>query len=318
MIHGNVFTIHVTEHDAGKRADTIVASYVSGCSRTLAAALILRGEIRVQGAVKKPGYKLKAGDEIRGHIPPPEPVPFEPEPIGLDILYEDGHLIVINKPPGLVVHPAPGHYTGTLVNALLYHCPDLEGIGGKLRPGIVHRLDKDTSGALVVAKNADAQECLASQFKSREVKKTYLALVHGEPRTDSGVILLPIGRHPVHRKKMSTFSKKGRAAETSWKIRERFQEAALLKIRLKTGRTHQIRVHCAAIHHPVIGDDVYCTRKRGKNLPKNLSLLIQSAPRQMLHAWHLEFTHPVTEKKMCFESPLPNDMDSLLNALRNV
>jgi 23S rRNA pseudouridine1911/1915/1917 synthase len=317
MADRNAFTIRVVEQDAGKRVDALVASFISGCSRTLAADLILKGNILVQGAVKKPGYKLKAGDEIRGCIPPPESVSFEPEPIDMDILYEDAHLIVINKPPGLVVHPAPGHYTGTLVNGLLYHCPDLEGIGGKIRPGIVHRLDKDTSGTLVVAKTARVQENLSLQFKSRTVKKTYLTIVHGEIRGNRGDILLPVGRHPVHRKKMSVVSKKGRDAETSWQVRERFYGSALLEVRLKTGRTHQIRVHFSAIHHPVIGDETYGNRNAGKDLPKALSQIIQSAPRQMLHAWRLEFRHPVTEKNLCFESPVPPDMNELMADLRN-
>jgi len=310
MISRGTFKILIHNQDAGKRMDAFVASLISGCSRSLAVNLILRGEIRIGGNLKKPGYKLKAGDEISGRIPRPEPIPFEPEPIELNILYEDTHLIVINKQPGLVIHPAPGHHTGTLVNGLLYHCPDLGGIGGKLRPGIVHRLDRNTSGTLVAAKNAVAQEHLASQFKSRKTVKTYLALVHGEVREASGTILLPIGRHPVHRKKMSAFSKKGRDAETHWRVMEYFCGATLLKLGLKTGRTHQIRVHCSAMNHPVIGDDVYCGRRAGKNFP------LKSVPRQMLHAWRLEFTHPVTEKIMRFESPIPEDMDGLIKVLR--
>lgn len=306
----------VISQQSGRRLDTIVASLIPDCSRSFAADLIRKGNIRVQGAVKKPGYKVKTGDEISGNIPPPDPIHFEPEQIEIDILYEDEYLIVISKRPGLVVHPAPGHYTGTLVNGLLYHCPDFKGIGGKLRPGIVHRLDKDTSGTMVVAKNAATLEHLALQFKSRTVKKTYLALVHGETKEDSGIISLPVGRHPVHRKKMSTFSRKGRDAETLWKVRDRFEGATLLDINLKTGRTHQIRVHCAAIGHPVIGDEVYGSRKAGR-LPAKLSKLIkEGASRQMLHAWQLRFTHPATGKTMLFESPLLADMHELINALK--
>lgn len=318
LLHSSHLSISDLSHEVGRRLDTVVASLIPGCSRSYAADLIRKGSIRVRGTVKKPAYRLKAGDEIRGHIPSPEPLHFEPEPIEIDILYEDGHLIVINKQPGLVVHPAPGHYSGTLVNGLLYHCPDLEGIGGKLRPGIVHRLDKDTSGTLIVAKNAVALESLALQFKSRTIRKKYLAMVHGEIRGESGVISLPVGRHPVHRKKMSTFSRKGRPAETLWKVRERFQGAALLDIDLKTGRTHQIRVHCAAINHPVIGDDVYCGRRTGSLMLAKLShLLKKEGFRQMLHAWQLEFVHPVSEKTMRFESPVPADMSELIDALRN-
>ncbi len=296
--------------------DALVAACVSECSRSLAADLILKGEIRVRESIKKPGYRVKSGDEIRGCIPQPEPVSYLPEPIELDILYEDGHLIVVNKQPGLVVHPAPGHYTGTLVNALLYHCPDLKGIGGKLRPGIVHRLDMDTSGVLAVAKNAEAQDHLSAQFKSRTVKKTYLALVHGEVRADAGTVSLPIGRHPVHRKKMSTHAARAREAETAWRVKERFPGAALLEVSLKTGRTHQIRVHCAAIRHPVIGDEVYGGSGTGKNLPKAVSILIQSAKRQMLHARRLEFTHPATGQRISIEAPVPQDMAALISGLR--
>lgn len=297
--------------------DALVAACVSECSRSLAADLILKGEIRVRERIKKPGYRVKPGDEIRGCIPRPEPVSYLPEPIELDILYEDGHLIVINKQPGLVVHPAPGHYTGTLVNALLYHCPDLKGIGGKLRPGIVHRLDMDTSGVLAVAKNAEAQDHLSAQFKSRTVKKTYLALVHGEVRPDAGTVSLPIGRHPVHRKKMSTHAARAREAETAWRVKERFPGATLLEVSLKTGRTHQIRVHCAAIHHPVIGDEVYGSRGAEKNLPKAVSFVIRSANRQMLHAWRLEFSHPATGQGILIEAPVPQDMAGQIAGLRN-
>ncbi|MDM8525027.1 RluA family pseudouridine synthase [Desulfococcaceae bacterium HSG8] len=316
MAGRNIFTIRVSEEDAGKRLDTLVASFVSECSRTFAANLIIRKDILVQGNAKKPGYRVKTCDEICGHIPSPEPLNSEPEPIDLDILYEDEHLVVVNKQPGLVVHPAPGHYTGTLVNGLLYHCDHLEGIGGKLRPGIVHRLDKDTSGTLVVAKNTAAHENLSLQFKQRTIRKIYLALVHGETKAESGVISMPIGRHPVHRKKMSVSARKSREAETSWQVKARFQGITLLEVSPKTGRTHQIRVHCAAIHHPVMGDEVYGPRRSGKDVPKNLSPIIQSAPRQMLHAWQLEFVHPATGKNMRFESSIPSDMKGLIDALK--
>lgn len=316
--HPSHLSVSVLSQEVGRRLDTVIASLIPGCSRSYAADLIRQGSIRVRGTVKKPAYRVKAGDDISGHIPPPEPIQFDPEPIEMAILYEDEHLIVINKPPGLVVHPAPGHYSGTLVNGLLYHCPDLRGIGGKLRPGIVHRLDKDTSGTLVVAKNAPALEHLALQFKSRTIQKKYLAMVYGEIRGESGVISLPVGRHPVHRKKMSAFSRKGRPAETLWKVRERFQGATLLDIDLKTGRTHQIRVHCAAISHPVMGDDLYCGRRTGALIFAKLSHLLKKERfRQMLHAWQLEFVHPVSEKAMRFESPVPADMCELTEVLRN-
>jgi 23S rRNA pseudouridine1911/1915/1917 synthase len=198
------FTIFVNASDAGKRLDVLLSSQLAVCSRSHIANLVLDKMIRVNGTLKKPGYRVKTGDEIRGKILPLETVSFAPEPIEIDFLYEDQDLIVINKQPGLVVHPAPGHYSGTLVNALLHHHPGICCVGEELRPGIVHRLDRDTSGALVVAKNTAAHDHLTRQFKSRKVQKTYLALVYGEMPTDTGVITAPIGRHPVHRKRMST------------------------------------------------------------------------------------------------------------------
>jgi 23S rRNA pseudouridine1911/1915/1917 synthase len=303
----SIFTIQVEHPDQGKRLDSVVAAHLSDLSRSLAAMLIRSGAVRVNDALRKPGYRVKPGDFIHGTIPSPEPVSFAPEPIPLDILYEDSDLIVVNKPPGLVVHPAPGHAGGTLVNGLLHHCPGLPGIGTKLRPGIVHRLDKDTSGTLVVAKSGTVHRHLSHQFKTRRVEKKYLALVLGEMESDSGVVRLPIGRHPVHRKKMSTISPRSRSAETLWRIRKRFPGISFLELDLKTGRTHQIRVHCAAIRHPVIGDPVY-SRPMAGNVPR-------TPGRQMLHAWKLGFTHPASEQWMWFESPLPEDMKDFMEAL---
>jgi 23S rRNA pseudouridine1911/1915/1917 synthase len=221
---------------------------------------------------------------------------------------------VINKPPGLVVHSAPGHFSGTLVNALLHHCPDLGAIGAEIRPGIVHRLDKDTSGTLVVAKNAATLEHLAVQFKNRTVIKDYLALVHGEMSADSGTIRLPVGRHPVDRKRMSTHSRKGREAETGWRVVRRLGGFTLLELRLKTGRTHQIRVHCAAIQRPIVGDPVYGRRKVAADHVE-IHALLASVGRQMLHAWRLEIVHPCRGERMAFESPLPEDMGRLIEKL---
>jgi 23S rRNA pseudouridine1911/1915/1917 synthase len=313
----NAFTILVEPPDSGKRLDRYIASCISDCSRSIATNLIRNGKIRVQGMVRKPGYRVKAGDEISGCIPPPEPVLFKPEPIPIEILHEDDEIIVINKQPGLVVHPAPGHHSGTLVNALLHHCPKLNGIGGALRPGIVHRLDKDTSGVLIVAKNDRAHIHLSRQFKSRRVKKMYLALVYGKMESNSGSVSLPIGRHPVDRKKMSTNSRKGRIAETTWQIKERYERASLIEVNLKTGRTHQIRVHCAAIKHPVMGDKVYGPRKTGRNAPYSKNQF-ESVPRQMLHAWRIVLTHPVSEEKVSFEAPIPSDIQAVMTALRQI
>ena len=316
------FRIRVKSSDEDKRLDVLVASLLSDCTRTFAAGLIVAEHIQVDGQPKKPGYRVKSGQKISGLIPPPDTVEFKPEPIPLDILYEDDHVIVVNKQPGLVVHPAPGHFSGTLVNGLLYHCSDLGGIGGELRPGIVHRLDKDTSGTMIVAKNDAAHHNLSRQFKSRQIKKEYLALVHGVLRTATGSVKLPIGRHPVDRKRMSTVSPKGRTAETVWRIKEKFQGFTLLSLDLKTGRTHQIRVHCAALRHPIVGDKVYGPRKLEKTIvrahkrPDKLLQVLKSVKRQMLHAWRLSFTHPHSVKTISLESPLPEDMTGLIDSIR--
>jgi 23S rRNA pseudouridine1911/1915/1917 synthase len=319
------FTILADESDQGRRLDAVVAAHLPDCSRSRAVNLIANLDILVDNQAKKPGYRVKCGDKILGRIPSPTQVEYGPEPIPLHILYQDSHIVVLDKQAGLVVHPAPGHGGGTLVNALLYHCPDLDGIGGEIRPGIVHRLDKDTSGTMVIAKNANAHERLSRQFKDRTVQKKYLALVYGELCGDEGTIKLPIGRHPVHRKRMSTITHKGRTAETSWRVRERFQNITLLELTLKTGRTHQIRVHCTAMGHSIVGDQVYCSRKCVQNMDRLLSgksssiaARLKAVPRQMLHAWHLGLTHPHTGEFMTFESPIPEDMEALIEKLRLV
>jgi 23S rRNA pseudouridine1911/1915/1917 synthase len=306
-----------TESEAGHRLDTVIVARLPTLSRSRVSRLIRAGHITVNGLIKKPGYLIRPGDVVRCEIPSREPITCRPEAIPLSVLYEDGDVIVLNKPPGLVVHPGAGHKSRTLVNALLFHCPDLEGIGGDLRPGLVHRLDKDTSGTLVVAKNALALESLTDQFKKRAVQKQYLALVYGDMKASAGVIDLPIGRHPTDRKKMSTESRRSRSTETRWKIKEAFSGVTLLQIDLKTGRTHQIRVHCAAIGHAVVGDAKYGGNRRWKELPsQDLRNILKSVRRQMLHAWHLTFMHPRTEKLMSFESPLATDMAGVLDGLR--
>ena len=315
-ISSKEFTFYADESISGKRLDIVVSSFIPSCSRSIAASLIIKGKITVLDHLKKPGYRVRCGDKITGTIPDPEPVLFLPEPIELNILHEDSDIIVINKQPGIVAHPAPGHYSGTLVNALLYHCPDLTGIGGEIRPGIVHRLDKDTSGVLVVAKNNISHTNLCLQFKERRVKKNYLALVCGRMEQDSGSITLPIGRHPSDRKKMSVLTRKPKIAETLWKVVERFEYLTLLEIDLKTGRTHQIRVHCAAIRHPVLGDQVYGNRSKlsvDSKIIQDFSIQIK---RQMLHAWKIRFEHPGTNKTMEFEAPLPDDMNKLISLLK--
>ena len=311
------FILLASDTESGMRLDSIVASRIPDISRSQAAQLISIKQIWVNGTIKKSGYRVKSGDEITVHIPPPLPPSFGPEPIAIDILFEDEHLLVVNKQPGLVVHPGPGHHTGTLVNGLIYYYPDLEGVGAERRPGIVHRLDRYTSGALIVAKNTAAHRKLSYQFKTRKIHKTYMALVWGDVKSEFGTVSHPIGRHPVDRKRMSTKSHKGRTAETKWKVRERFQGATLLEVYLKTGRTHQIRVHCAAINHPILGDAIYGGKIR-KKYGASTANAINSAPRQMLHAWRLEFAHPVLEKNLAVEAPLPDDMVALLESLRNL
>lgn len=322
MPSNGAITLRVKSSDAGKRLDVFVASQIPGRTRSFVAGLIGQQHFWVNGQSKKPGYRVKSGDKISGRIPAPVPIKLKAESISLDILYEDHTVIVVNKQPGLVVHPAPGHDGGTLVNGLLYHCADLGGIGGQLRPGIVHRLDKDTSGTLVIAKNDLAHTHLSNQFKSRQVQKQYLALVHGKVTSSTGTIKLPIGRHPVNRKRMSTASTKGRTADTQWKVKKQFQEFTLLTVTLITGRTHQIRVHCAAMQHPIVGDKVYRPRKlektiaRESNQPDKILQVLKSAKRQMLHAWRLNFKHPQTGERMLFESPLPPDMAQLIKQIR--
>jgi len=314
-----VLDLTVDPSENGERLDIFVSSHVARLSRSLAARMIRAGQVIVNGETRKPAYLIRSGDVIHLEGLLHEPVEFQPEPIPIPVIYEDQDILLIDKPPGLVTHPAPGHKKGTLVNALLFHCQTLSGIGGKLRPGIVHRLDKDTSGTMVVAKNDLAHESLSRQFKNREVSKCYVAVVYGCFELDHGSIGFPIGRHPADRRRMSVLSHSGREAETLWRVRERFSEITLLELELKSGRTHQIRVHCSAINHPIVGDYVYGGQKRYRTLKtKGLQELIRSVPRQMLHAWRLSFKHPRSGEKMVFESDLPEDMEVLLERLRMI
>jgi 23S rRNA pseudouridine1911/1915/1917 synthase len=303
--------LRATREQAGERLDRFLAGELPELTRSQIKRLIDDGLVSIAGGAVKAGLRLRGGEAIDVVLPEPEPVAAAPEAIPLCILYEDPHLVVLDKPAHMVVHPAPGHRGGALVNALLHHCPDLEGIGGMIRPGIVHRLDKDTSGVIVVAKTQAALLSLTNQFKNRTIHKEYLALVHGNPAADAGRIELSIGRHPVHRKKMSTLSRSGRTAISAWRVAERFQKACLLEVELVTGRTHQIRVHCAAIDHPVIGDPVYGNRKLDRELAENIR-------RQMLHAHSLEIVHPDTGNRLGFEAPIPRDMAELIEKLRSV
>jgi 23S rRNA pseudouridine1911/1915/1917 synthase len=304
--------------DKGDRLDTFVATRMSELSRSQAALLIQNESIKVNDQAKKPGYRIQPGDTIRVVIPPPAVTTLKPEPLALDILYEDDDVILINKAAGMVVHPAPGHEKGTLVNALLHHCPEIGPIGGEMRPGIVHRLDKDTSGLLVIAKNAAAHTHLSAQFAQRSVQKEYQAIVYGDVKEDTGCIKYSIGRHPVDRKRMSIRSRSPRAAETHWRVRERFDGLTLLALDLKTGRTHQARVHCAAIGHAIVGDPMYAGRRAVKRFGRDVYALIKPLGRQMLHARQLAFIHPSQGTPVCLQAPLPDDMKELIAQLRAI
>lgn len=312
----DAFTIVAKEFSDGERLDVYLSSQFEDLTRSRACQLVLGHQVTVNGEYKKPSYRVRRGDRVDGEIPPAESIDVEPEALPLDILYEDDVLMVINKPSGMVVHPAPGHKTGTLVSGLLHHCPEIGPIGEKFRPGIVHRLDKDTSGAMVVAKNAAVHSHLGVQFASRSIRKIYLALVYGRLQNDAGTVELPIGRHPTDRKRMSISSLHGRPAKTHWRVRERFDGITLLELLLKTGRTHQARVHCEALNHGIIGDPIYGSRRPAANLAAPISALVKETDRQMLHAWRLEFIHPDTDRPMQFEAPVPPDMRELIEALR--
>ena len=273
--------------EAGSRIDQFLAARVTALSRSRIQDLMKSGHVRVNDRETKASTKLRAGDRITLTEPPPTPATTEAEDIALEVLFEDSDLIVLNKPAGMVVHPAAGHWQGTVVNALLHHCPALSGIGGEQRPGIVHRLDKETSGCLVAAKNDAAHQALSKQFAGREVTKIYLALAAGKFRQASGVIEGAIGRHPVQRKKM-TVLEKGRASKTTYRVLAEIGAGTLVECTLHTGRTHQIRVHLKHLGHPLLGDEVYGKRA--------------GFSRQMLHSWRLGFTHPRTGARMNFQS----------------
>lgn len=299
-----------------ERLDAFIARSVEGLTRSAAQRLIEEGRVTVGGGTAKPSLKLKGGDEIVVEIPPPVPAEPQAEEIPLDILYEDRDVVVVNKPAGMVVHPAAGNPAGTLVNALLGHCTDLSGIGGELRPGIVHRIDKDTSGILVVAKSDRAHHSLANQFKEHTIKRVYLALVFGSPKEDRGKIEAAIGRHPVDRKKMSGTARRGKHAVTHWRVQGRFNGITLLQLRLETGRTHQIRVHLSEAGHPLVGDTVYGGSGRLANIQDPLlRQLIKELGRQALHAKTLGFIHPVSGEYMEFDTELPEDMARIIGYL---
>ena len=298
-------TLDLTADRGGERLDVFVARRVPELSRSHAHRLIEEGLVTVDGRQLKPAEHLAAGANVSVRIPPPLPAPgLAAENIPVTVIFQDFDLMVVDKPAGLTVHPAPGHPTGTLVNALLAIAPDLKGISGTLRPGIVHRLDKDTSGLIIIAKNDRAMRALQRQLKDREVHKTYLALVHGVPKPPHGVIEAPVGRHPKNRKKMAVVAN-GRESETRYRVREEIAggKYALLEVEPVTGRTHQIRVHMAALGHPIVADAVYGKRS-------------DVLGRQFLHAWKLAFAMPLGGREVEFESPLPLDLREALETLR--
>ncbi len=293
---------------SGKRLDAFLSTQDCDLSRSFIQKLIENSEaILVNGKVQKANYRLKNGDIVTIDVPEPQKLAIEPENIPLDILYEDNDIIVVNKKRGMTVHPAPGVYSGTLVNALLYHCHDLSGINGMIRPGIVHRLDKDTSGVMVVAKNDTAHLCLAEQIAQKKAVRTYLAIINGHLAQDRGKVEGNIGRSPADRKKMAVLYGKGKPATTLFRALERFKRYSLIQCRLLTGRTHQIRVHMAHIGHPLLGDPRYSKCKNP---------LDKKIEGQALHSLTLELTHPKTGQKMRFVAPLPYDMRQILTKLR--
>ena len=295
----------LTADSSGERLDSFVARSVEDISRSAAQKLIETGNVLVNGSVAAKALKLREGDSVRIELPEPEVADILPEDIPLDIVYEDTDVIVVNKPKGMVVHPAAGNYTGTLVNALMYHCGDsLSGINGEIRPGIVHRIDKDTSGLLVVAKNDKAHIFLAEQLKAHSMKREYMAVVRGGFKEDEGVISAPLGRSPHDRKKQAVNGINPRPAVTHYQVLERFDKFSLCRFALETGRTHQIRVHCAYMGHPVAGDTVYGGEKNACGLAG-----------QCLHAKTLGLIHPVTGEFMDFDSPLPEYFHNFLKKL---
>lgn len=306
----NILT--VTEKHVGKRLDLFIGHYEPHVSRSRIQTLIKEGGVLVNSCRERPGYRVRLGDSVEIELPDKKSHAVLPEPIPLDVIYEDEYMVVLNKPAGLVVHPAPGNYTGTLVNALLYHYGGLPSIGdeaGAERAGIVHRLDKDTSGVMVVARTREALSALSSQFKNRIVQKKYLVIVAGVIKKGSGVIEAGIGRHVKDRKKISVHTQKARDALTIFRVKERLKDATLLEVEIKTGRTHQIRVHMAYIGHPVLGDRVY----GGARVTKIGDIVLS---RQMLHAESLSLLHPVTSHPMKFIAPLPPDFADAVQKLK--
>ena len=294
-----------TIEKGGERIDKYLSEQLEDMTRSHIQKLIKENMVRVNGMTVKSNFKLSASDQIEVEIPELKEPDILPENIPLDILYEDQDILVVNKPKGMVVHPAPGHYTGTLVNAIMYHCKDnLSGINGVMRPGIVHRIDMDTTGSLLICKNDRAHQALAEQLKEHSITRKYHAIVHGRLKEDEGTIDKPIGRHPIDRKKMSVHCTNGREAVTHYRVLKRFQQFTYIECQLETGRTHQIRVHMSSIGHPILGDQVYGSAKCPYKLQG-----------QTLHAKVLGITHPTTGEYMEFDAPLPDYFQGLLEKM---
>jgi len=298
--------------DRGLRLDIFLSRHIEALTRSQIQLLNRSGAISIDGRLDKAGYRIRGGETIEVDLRAVEPAPITPEQIPLQIYFEDQDLAVIEKPAGRVVHPGSGARGGTIANALLFHFQNLSDVGGEGRPGIVHRLDKKTSGLLIVAKNNVAHARLSSAFQDRKVQKTYLALVHGKPRRPSAAIELAVGRHPTIRTKMAAGPKKGRAAYTEYKVVEQYRGFSLLEVKIKTGRTHQIRVHLSAIGHPVVGDEVY-----GERSYKEFTKKFGELHRYFLHAAALRFDHPITGKPMEFHSELPEELQKLLQCIKS-
>lgn len=313
---GRTYTLDVPDEAEGTRLDKFLADALTEFSRTQIQRLIDENHVELARGRATARYRVRAGERLRLEVPPTKPTHLAPEDIPLDIVYEDDALVVINKPPGMVVHPAPGHDHGTLVNALLHHCQSLSGIGGEERPGIVHRLDKDTSGLMIVAKHDRSHRHLSDQLRVRTLRRRYLTLVQGRPASDQGTIDAPIGRHPQHRQKMAVVASRGREARTHYEVLESWGALSVLQLSLETGRTHQIRVHLAHIGRPVIGDPIYGTN--AVSLPRHpvVERWIRVFPRQALHAQELQFEHPETGEVMTLTAPLPEDFAELMARLR--
>lgn len=304
-IEAGLETVTAEAEDASTRADVFLAAKL-GVSRSNMQKLLEDGRVKRGEKIIKANYKVRAGEMFVVDIPEPEPIEAVPENIPLDIIYEDDDVVVLNKARGMVVHPAPGNYTGTLVNALLYHCSNLSGINSAIRPGIVHRLDKDTSGIMIVAKNDAAHISLSQQIQSKTAVRTYLAVVRGNIKTDSGTIETQIARDKTDRKKMAVVKEGGRDAITDYEVLERFGKYTLVRCKLRTGRTHQIRVHMEYLGYPLVGDPKYSPMKTPFGIKG-----------QALHSHTLEFTHPRTGERMKFEAPLPEDMHKIITRLHN-